>query len=66
MLESLDRMDYIYEGLHQLQDTTYYRLLEKPTFMETKGLITDIFNTLQKKKILTKKVNCLKGEDTPR
>lgn len=63
----MDRIDYIQEGLRQLQDPIYYKPLKQPIYMETQTLISDILEDLHKKKFLTKRqIAYLKGDDPPR
>lgn len=51
----LSREQYILEVERQLNDTVYYKKLEKPIYMETIPMVIDILDTLKKKKIINHK-----------
>lgn len=63
----LSREQYILEAERQLNDTVYYKKLDKPIFMETVPLIHEIIDTLKNKKFINSKQSTyLKGETQPR
>lgn len=63
----MDRTDYIYEAMRQLNDKTYYTPLKKPIFLETAQLIKNILDSLKKQGFLTaKQVSYLIGQQPPR
>ena len=63
----LSREQYDLEVQRQLNDTVYYKKLDKPIFMETIPLIDNILNTLKKKKFINEKQRkYLKGTSQPR
>lgn len=51
----LSREAYIMEVERQLNDTEYYKQLEKPIYMETVPMIATILDTLKKKKFINSK-----------
>lgn len=63
----LSREQYIYEVKRQLQDTTYYKKLDQPMYLETIPMVEDIVNSLKAKKFInTKQRDYLIGESEPR
>lgn len=63
----LSREQYNLEVLRQLNDTNYYKKLDKPIFMETIPLVDNILNSLKKKKFINEKQRkYLKGNIQPR
>lgn len=62
-----DRNNYIWEGERQLADGKCYRLIPTPMFMETAGMVKQVLQTLQEKKIINAKHKMyLLGEAEPR
>ena len=62
----LSRAQYIMEANRQLNDTQYYKKLEKPIFLQTVPLVHSILDNLYKKKYITgKQRTYLKGEVEP-
>lgn len=63
----LSREQYIFEVERQLNDTEYYKKLEKPIFMDTIPMVTQILDTLRKKKYINaKQRKYLLGDFEPR
>ena len=63
----LSRHQYVFEVERQLNDSLYYKKLDKPIYMETIPLIDSILNTLKNKKFINdKQKNYLKGDLEPR
>lgn len=63
----LSREQYISEAERQLNDTVYYKKLDKPIFMETVPLIHKILDTLKNKKFINdKQRQYLRGNLQPR
>lgn len=63
----MGRDQYILEVERQLNDSTYYKKLSKPIYMETIPMVTEIVNSLKKKKIINaKQKQFLMGEGEPR
>lgn len=51
----MDREQYVVEAQRQLDDSTYYKKLDKPIYMDTIPLIQDILLKLKKKRVINKK-----------
>ncbi len=51
----LSREQYILEVERQLNDSVYYKKLEKPIYMDTIPMVVDILDTLKKKKFINSK-----------
>ena len=63
----LSREQYILEVQRQLDDTVYYKKLDKPIFLDTVPLIDNILNTLKNNKFINEKQRkYLKGNLQPR
>lgn len=63
----LSREQYILEVDRQLQDTIYYKKLDKPMYLDTIPMVADIVSTLRVKKFInSKQENYLIGELEPR
>merc|ERR1712035_32760 len=63
----MDRKDYVTEALRQLQNTEYYRPLNKPIYPTTTHKIHAILDTLTTQKYLTRAQTLyLKGQNPPR
>lgn len=63
----LSREQYISEVQRQLQDTIYYKKLDKPMYLDTIPMVADIVNTLRAKKFInSKQQDYLIGELEPK
>lgn len=63
----MDRKDYVFEALRQLQDPTYYRQLDTPIYPQTTIRINHIIDRMYNDKILSfKQTLYLKGQSPPR
>lgn len=63
----MDREQYILEAQRQLNDTTYYKKLDKPIYMDTVPLIQEILSKLKKKRVINaKQFEYLQGDLRPR
>lgn len=63
----MDRTQYIHEAHRQLNNTTHYKKLMRPIYMDTALEIQDIIQTLVHNKHITKKQSFyLRGEEKPR
>lgn len=63
----MDREQYILEVKRQLSDTTYYKKLSTPIYLDTIPLIDDILGQLKKKKFINEtQRKYLKGQLQPR
>jgi hypothetical protein len=51
----MNKEDYLFEGYRQLQNPLHYKRLEKPIFMETAKLITDILIDLKEASYISEK-----------
>lgn len=51
----LSREQYIFEVERQLNDTEYYKKLDRPIFWDTVPMVAEILDKLQKKKFITAK-----------
>lgn len=51
----LSREQYVFEVERQLNDTVYYKKLEKPMYMETIPIVRNIIDRLKKKKFINAK-----------
>lgn len=61
------REQYVHEAMRQLEDNNYYKKLDKPIYMETVPMISDILDRLENKKfIIAKQRKYLQGEFQPR
>lgn len=63
----MDRENYILEAQRQLNDTTYYKKLDKPIYLDTIPLVQDILLRLKKKRFINaKQLEYLQGDLHPR
>lgn len=63
----LSRDQYIYEVERQLNDVNYYKKLDKPMYVDTIPMVTEILNSLREKKFINaKQRQYLMGEVQPR
>lgn len=63
----LNRDQYIFEVQRQLNDTVYYKKLEKPIYLDTIPLVDEILKQLKLKKFIdAKQARYLKGDFEPR
>lgn len=63
----LDREQYIFEVQRQLQDTTYYKKLDGPIYLDTIPMVTKIITSLKDKKFINAKQHkYLLGDPHPR
>ena len=63
----LSREQYIIEVERQLKDAIYYRKLDKPIYLDTIKLVTNIIDSLLRGKYINKKQHrYLIGEEEPR
>lgn len=63
----MDRDQYLWEGKRQLDDTNYYKKLDKPLFPETAKLVKKIIDKLLEKKFINQKQHkYLIGNPEPR
>lgn len=63
----MDREQYILEAQRQLDNSMYYKKLDKPIYMETIPLIQGVLQKLKKKKVINKKqLQYLQGDLRPR
>ena len=63
----LDRDQYIMEVNRQLSNTTYYKKLAEPIYLQTMAIVNTIINTLKEKKFITAaQKRYLKGDTQPR
>ena len=62
-----DRTNYILEATRQLTDTSFYRPISEPMYLETQTIVrTLIDEMLEKKHITSKQAHYLYGPDLPR
>ena len=67
MVVVMDREQYIWEGNKQLQDTKYYKPLNKPIYLETMKKVLNIFQKIYEKKLINaKQKHYLIGDTEPR
>lgn len=63
----LSREQYTFEVQRQLQDTTYYRKLDKPLYLDTIPIVKNILKSLKDKKFInSKQYKYLLGSSQPR
>ena len=63
----MDRTDYLFEGLRQLNDPHYYKKLDRPIYQDTIPLVNKIVNSLYEKKFINhKQKTFLLGDAQPR
>uniref|UniRef100_A0A8C5FAU4 Uncharacterized protein n=1 Tax=Gadus morhua TaxID=8049 RepID=A0A8C5FAU4_GADMO len=62
-----DRTNYVLEATRQLHDTTYYRPLTQPMFLETQTMVRVLIDEMKKARLITaRQANYLYGPDLPR
>ena len=62
-----DRTNYVLEAMRQLQDTTYYRPLTQPMYLETQMMVRSLIDQMKQKHLITaKQATYLYGPDLPR
>lgn len=63
----LSRDQYVLEAQRQLSDTTYYRQLDGPIYMDTRRMVGDILKSLQAKRVInSRQARYLVGDREPR
>ena len=61
-----DRTNYVLEATRQLHDTTYYRPLTQPMYLETQTMVRTLIDQMKKERLITaKQANYLYGPDLP-